>query len=161
MRTYKIFPCILMALAVGGCAAESGEAESEPGDETTAESSLELGARKYHYPPAIRDVTWHPGCGIVREGQPPCMHGLTMTYMRNWIDVTFTHAERVNNATHVLTIKVDTWSYSQNHSRAPVSWETIKLSPANLQMSTTYKVNVVDRTNRLLWSGDIATYLAM
>ena len=158
MNLSKIFPCLVMALALGGCAVESSDAGTE---ESVGETSDELGARRYHYPPSVQDVTWHAGCGIVREGAPPCEFGLTMTYVKNWIDVTFTHSEHVNNSTKVLTITVDTWSTSQIHSRAAVHPETIKLSPANLQLSTNYKVVVVDRHHNTLWTGNIATYLAM
>lgn len=159
MLTSRLVPCFVAALTLAGCAVESS---AEVTDEGTVEASQDaLGKAKHHYTPGVSDVTWHPGCGMVREDQPPCLQGLTMTYTKGYIDLTFTHSEKVNNTTHTLDITVDSWSYGTIHPMVAVHPETIALSPENLQMGTKYKVYVRDRMHKVLWQGDIATYLAM
>ena len=85
-----------------------------------------------------------------------------MTYTKNYVDLTFDHSEHVDNTSHTLTISVDSWSYNTIHPMVMVGPQTINLSPKNLQMGTHYKVVVVDsHTRKQLYTGDIATYLAM
>jgi hypothetical protein len=150
---------LVLAGFLAGCAADSA---GDVTDEGTAEATADLNGKvKHHYTPGIQDVTWHPGCGVVRPDSPPCPMGLTMTFTLSYADLTFTHAERVNNGNHTLTITVDSWSYSTIHPMIAVHPQTISLSPDNLQMSTHYSVVVKDRQGQHLWTGDIATYLAM
>ena len=152
---------ILFATMAAGCAAEPGSNDGVT-DEGVADQSQDLtGKRRHHYDVGVSDVTWHPGCGMVRIDQPPCPVGLTMTYTLNYVDLTFDHEEKVDNATHTLTITVDSWSYATIHPMIAVRPQTIQLSPKDLQMSTQYKVYVRNRRHEILWQGDIATYLAV
>ena len=158
MKTALLIPTVL-GLFLAGCAADS---TSDVSDEGTEEAASDLtGKKKHHYTPSIEDVTWNAGCGVVRPDGLPCPFGLTMTFTKNYADLTFTHEEHVDNGTHTLTITVDAWSYGTVHPMIAVHPETIALSPKNLQMSTHYKVIVRDRNAHSLWTGNIATYLAL
>jgi hypothetical protein len=158
MKPSFLIPSVL-AMFLAGCAADSTE---EVTDEGTAEAASDLtGKTKHHYTPSIEDVTWNAGCGVVRPGGSPCASGLTMTFTKSYADLTFTHVEHVDNGTHTLTITVDAWSYGTIHPMIAVHPETIDLSPKNLQVSTHYKVVVRDRNAHSLWTGNIATYLAL
>src|SRR5438874_1992801 len=69
-------------------------------------------------------AAWQPGCGIVREGMPPCESGLFLTFTKQYFDLTADITSHVDNHHHVITIRIDTWSYSTAHSRIAVRPQT-------------------------------------
>jgi len=157
MKVFHLFPVVFAMLAVG-CAAQSSD---DVTDEGQAEASADVtGKTKHHYDVGVSDVSWAPGCGIRLPDGQACNSGLFMTYEKSYIDLNFTHTEHVDNGTHTLTIKVDSWSYSTIHPMVKVGPETIKLDPKNLELGQHYSVKVEDRTGKTLWTGTIATFLA-
>lgn len=143
----------LLALSASGCALDGTH------DSATATSQDELGKKKFHYEPSVEAVTWYIGCGVARPGQT-CNSGLYMTYTKNYIDLQTTIDMHVDNARGIITIDLDTWSYSQIHPMVMVRPEEIKLSQTNIEIGRQYHVVARDRSHHELFHGDIGTYVA-
>lgn len=155
---------VALALPLSACAGvaeptdETTELEADGDDVASSDDALTSG--RYHFNVINPSATWNPGCGMPRPDGTPCPFGLYFTYMKNYIDLTFTYQVSVNNRTHVITIKTDTWSNSTTHSRAAVRPETIKLNPRNLQMGQAYTVVTTNYRGRVLARDQIFTGLA-
>jgi hypothetical protein len=148
-----------LTVTLAGCGGASSD--DQVTDEGTAETSADLSGKvKHHYEPGVNDVTWHIGCGIVRPDDPPCQSGLTMTYTKSYVDLTFTHTEHVNNSAHRLDITVDSWSYATVHPMVMVAPQTISLDPKNLHIGTHYDVFVHDHKGNTIYTGAIDTFIA-
>jgi len=110
--------------------------------------------REYHFPVCVSNVTWNPGCV---EPYRTCRVGLFMSYTLPFIDLSLNYVEDVNNTTHMITIVVDSWSYTWDHPLPPVEEQTIELPSDELELSTDYAVEVLDYQRRPIWTGSIRT----
>jgi len=110
----------------------------------------------YHYPVAVGDVTWNPGC---IEPYRTCRGGLFMSYMLEFIDLSLYYVEDVDNTTHTITIVVDSLSHTQDHPLPPVEEQTIELPSDELELCTDYAVVVLDYQDKPIWTGSIRTDL--
>ncbi len=154
------FTVLFAVVGLAGCASNVSEETADEGTTESSEADLS-GKRKHHYEPSVQGVVWRAGCGAVRPGHPPCETGLFMTFTKNYIDLEVTHSEKVDNVRRTLDITLDTWSYNTVHPLVAVRPQTIELSPRDLQLSQQYKVSVRDRKGAVLWTGNIATFLAL
>ena len=138
----------------GGVACASGDESREEitdqGEEDITQQDDALTSGRYHFNVVNPSAAWNPGCGQPRPDGTPCPFGLSFTYTKNYIDLTFTYRVTVNNRSHVITIKTDTWSNSRVHSRAAVSPQTISLSPSALQIGQAYTVVTTNYRGREL-----------
>ena len=163
-RAVALFAVLALPLSACAGAEEPADDATElgvDGEDTEASASDEaLTSGRYHFNVINPSATWNPGCGQPRPDGTPCPYGLYFTYTKNYIDLTFTQQVSVNNRTYVITIKTDTWSNSTNHSRAPVSPQTIKLNPRGLQMFESYTVVTTNYKGRVLARNQIFTALA-
>jgi hypothetical protein len=152
--------CALTTTGLVGCAADTdggGGPEGVTGDE------LDLTTARDHF--AARDVslTWEAGCGVVRPGAPPCYSGLSLGFTKPYIDLGTSARTTVNNTTKTITVGLDTWSPRQAlHSAVVPQPEQKKLgTPQLVQIGSAYTGRVVDTTGAVLWTGPIATHLAI
>lgn len=161
------FAALSVALLLSGCASDTGsdapnDNESvapEMTEETTEQSGAELG-RRYHFDVVNPSAEWRPGCGIVRDGQPPCQHGLFLTFTRTYADLYAGYSIRIDNARNVITVTTDTWSNSTVHSRRAVRPETVKLNPPNLAFDRHYAVVIKNYRGSTLVTNWVYTALA-
>ena len=157
MNLKTIFAAFVVSLPLVACTASG----PQPGDviDETQESASAL--RKYHYEPSVQGFRWAPGCGVVREGMPPCPVGFVLTYTKNYFDLQTTITHRTNSTTHTITITLDTWSTGQIHSMIAVRPQDEMLGSLEAQIGHTYHVTVEDRHHVALWSGDVTPMYAL
>ncbi len=149
----RLFLLTFLALPLTACS--GGPDAADPSDGTSQD---ELGKTKHHYEPAVEDVHFASGCGIVTDPpQTDCSYGFVLRYTKNYIDLKTTVSHETNNATHTITIKVDTWSYNTIHPLVAVGPENLDLGLLDAKVGQTYSVKVVDRTEKTLWSGKVAS----
>jgi hypothetical protein len=156
MKLTSLITAIVLAAPLFACTDVT-----EPGDvidETAAAPAAGAAERRvYHYEPSVQDVYFAIGCGIVRIDQPPCPVGWKMTFTKNFIDLIADINTRVDERRRTVTITLDTWSYSQVHSRAAVHPETVDLPEldAKTSLNKVYHVTVLDRQHQTLFEGDV------
>ena len=70
-----------------------------------------------------------------------------------------TKSVSVNNTTHVITVKLDTWSHSTTHPRTKVAMlpQSEPLEAANLQIGTKYTLRVLDWKGQERFTDTIVT----
>lgn len=148
------------AFFFSGCASDTEGAASDVEEESSEQSEAEL-VRRYHFDVINPKAEWRPGCGIVRQGQPPCPQGLFLTFTRNYADLRAAYSVRIDNARNVITITTDAWSNSTTHSRQAVRPETIKLNVPNLAFDRHYAVVIKNNRDRTLTTNWVYTALAL
>jgi hypothetical protein len=133
------------------------------GDGSVDTSTDELGKTKYHYEPSVSDVTFNAGCGVIEKNQPEadCSYGFSMTYDKDYVDLTTTITHDTSNSAQTIEITVDTWSYSQIHSMIAEGPQTDDLGLLGAKVGEKYKVKVVDRKGHSLWTGSVETLYHM
>lgn len=153
---------LLLALLFPLAACGGTTEEESPAIDDTEESATEeaLTSGRYHFDVIDPSATWNPGCGQPRPDGQPCPFGLYFTYTKNYIDLTFTYSVSVNNSSHVITIKTDTWSNSTTHSRAAVFPQTFKIRSSKIQAGQAYTVVTKNYRGRVLARDQVFTGLA-
>lgn len=119
-------------------------------------STDELGKTKYHYEPGVTDVTFNSGCGIP-EKNADCNYGFSMTYEKDYADLTTTVTHHTDNTNKTVDITIDTWSYSQVHSMIAVGPQVDDLGLLGAKVGEKYTVTVHDRKGHDLWTGKVET----
>ena len=142
-------------LAFPLAACSGGPDATDEGDGTSQD---ELGKVRHHYEPAVENVHFNGGCGIVTDPpQTDCSYGFVLRYTKNYIDLKTTVSHETNNTTHTITIKVDTWSYNTIHPLVAVGPQDLDLGLLDAKVGQTYSIKVVDRNAKTLWSGKVAS----
>lgn len=148
----------LLLTACGGPTTAAGTTDVDTAALTSPSGSHKHGRRYFHYAPSIASVEWRPGCGIPTD--PPCYVGVMLTFTAPYADVQTVVTSRLDEATHTLTLVVDSFSVSEDHPRTLVSPESRELGQQGFQFGNEYTVNVVDYQRRPLWTGTLTPALA-
>ncbi len=149
-RIFAFAALLALPLATGAC---SGGDMADEGSDPSAD---ELGKVRHHYEPAVDNVHFNGGCGIVTNPpQEDCSYGFVVRYTKNYIDLKTTVSHETNNSKHTITIKLDTWSYNTIHPLVAVGPQNLDLGVLDAKVGQTYAVKVVDRHGKELWSGKV------
>jgi hypothetical protein len=156
MKLGLFIGCSVFVLAAG-CAAETNAPQNGAADGTedpTAASEDALTGRD-HFSPSVSSIDWNPGCGARLANGANCKMGFSLRYAPRYRDLSTTIRTNVDDTTHTITVRIDTWSLPRMHDPVQPRAETVDLDIRGYTMSTNYTVVAKDYAGKVLWTGHL------